>query len=166
MATQLYIAGKISKESSFGKHHWRDEFCAKLQELNGMQLTHLDPLADEKGIQTSRDIFKKDCELIAKCDVFVIFLSNDISVGGSQEILVARYFNKPVIAYAPYGGKFNNATREMFGKVVTDYKDPFVFSTCNKVCGTIEEVAEELKSYKSIQLESLDELLNFSEQPS
>lgn len=162
MATQLYIAGKISKESSFGKHHWRDEFCQKLEELNGMKLTHLDPLAGEGSVMTPQEIFKKDCELIAACDVFVIFLSNDISVGGSQEILIARYYNKPVIAYAPYGGKFNNATREMFGKTVNDYKDPFVFSTCNKVCGTIEEVAAVLKNYEQIQVESFDKLLSFS----
>lgn len=164
MAVQLYIAGKISKESSFGKHHWRDEFCEQLEKMTDMSLEHLDPLSGEAGgvPLTGQEIFKKDCKLIAQCDVFIIFLSDDISVGGSQEILIARYFNKPVIAYAPYGGKFNNATREMFGRTVTDYKDPFVFSTCNKVCGTIEEVAQELKSYKSIQLEDFDQLLSFS----
>lgn len=80
----------------------------------------------------------------------VVYLSDDISVGGSQEILIAKYLNKPVIGFAPYGGKFNGATREMQGKTVHDYKDPFVFSTCDIVCGTIEEVSKAIKRIESI----------------
>ncbi len=96
-------------------------------------------------------IFEKDCRLINQADATLVYLSDDISVGGSQEILIARYLHKPVIGFAPYGGKFNGSKREMLGKTITDYKDPFVFSTCDVVCGELPEVAEALKTIESVK---------------
>jgi hypothetical protein len=142
---KIYVAGKVKKDSSFGTHHWRDAFVEELARLSGVQLENIDPLKEESSEDSPQEIFEKDCRLIQTCDVFVVYLSDDISVGGSQEILIARYFKKPVIGLAPRGGKFNGATREMFGKTITDYKDPFVFTTCDIVCGNLEEVAEALK---------------------
>lgn len=145
---KIYIAGKVSKESQFGTHHWRDEFCTKLAQLSGLELESLDPLKQESGMTDPKQIFAKDCRLISECDVFVVYLSDDISVGGSQEILIARYLKKPVIGLAPKGGKFNGSKKEMLGKIINDYKDPFVFSTCDFVCSTVEEVAQKLQSIK------------------
>lgn len=143
---KIYVAGKISKESSFGTHHWRDAFVDQLSHMSGLSLKNIDPLASENDSLTTLEIFQKDCRLIKQCNIFIVNLTDDISVGGSQEILIARYFKKPVIGLAPKGGKFNEATREMFGKTVTNYKDPFVFTTCDIVCSTVEEIAEILKN--------------------
>lgn len=142
---KIYIAGKVKKDSSFGTHYWREDFMNELIRLSSIKLECLDPLKEEASTTTPEEIFRKDCRLINGCDVFIVYLSDDISVGGSQEILIARFFKKPVIGLAPKGGKFNGATREMQGKNIDDYRDPFVFSTCDIVCETIEEVAEALR---------------------
>lgn len=110
-----------------------------------MKLENLDPLKDEAGLTEPKQIFAKDCRLIKQADTFIVYLSDDISVGGSQEILIARYLKKPVIGYAPFGGKFNGCRKEMLGTVIENYQDPFVFSTCDVVCGTLEEVADTLQ---------------------
>jgi nucleoside 2-deoxyribosyltransferase len=148
---KVYIAGKVSKDSSFGKHHWRDEFCEKISELSGRKLHNLDPSKIDNTIDTPEAIFGADVELISQCDVLVVYLSDDISVGGSQEILIAKYLNKPVIGYAPYGGKFNGCRREHFGRVIEDFKDPFVFATCDVVCGNLEEVGEAIKTIDALK---------------
>ena len=153
---KVYIAGKVSKESSFGTHHWRDRFCEQLQNLSGIDLENLDPLKQEEGMRDYREIFAKDCQLINQCDVFIVYLSDDISVGGSQEILIARYLKKPVLALAPVGGKFNGGRKEMLGQVIENYQDPFVFSTCDVVCGTVEELAEALKATGNIKSQGLN----------
>lgn len=142
---KLYIAGKVMKNSSFGTHYWRDNFCNKLIELSGLDLAHIDPLISETTTMTPEQIFTKNCRQIRDCDVVIAYLSDDIGVGGAQEILIARYLHKPVIGLAPRGGKFNGAKREMFGRLIKDYKDPFVFTTCDIVCDTIEAVAKTLK---------------------
>lgn len=153
---KAYVAGKVSKDSVFGTHHWRDNFCAQLESLSGLQLENIDPLKSETDMTDPWAIFSKDCRLINEADVLIVYLSDDISVGGSQEILIARYLHKPVIGFAPFGGKFNGCRKEMLGKVIENYQDPFVFSTRDVVCGSIEEVGQALKGVQTIRSNGLD----------
>lgn len=153
---KVYVAGKISKDSVFGTHYWRDGFCAELEKLSGINIQNLDPTKSSPNHDDSKFVFGHDSYLISQSDVVIVYLSDDISVGGSQEILIAKYFNKPVIGLAKRGGKFNGATKERFGKVVADFKDPFVFTTCDFVCETSEEMAEKLKAIKTILPKTLD----------
>jgi predicted house-cleaning noncanonical NTP pyrophosphatase (MazG superfamily) len=156
---KIYVAGKVSKDSVFGTHHWRAEFVDTLAKLSGLKLTNLDPTKAEAEAdrQLSHDlIFGSDVFLISQADVMVVYLSDDISVGGSQEILIAKYFNKPVIGLAPKGGKFNGSKRQMFGVEIANYKDPFVFATCDDVCDGIEAVAQSLKTIQRLDVQGID----------
>jgi hypothetical protein len=157
---KIYIAGKVSNNSHFGTHDWRDGFCAELAELSGLELESLDPLKIQTNKMKPEDIFAKDCYLISESDVVVVYLSDDISVGGSQEILIAKYFNKPVIGLAPLGGKFNGNSRKIGGQMVENWRDPFVFSTCDTVCNDIESVARVLKNLDSLEVKNLDMIKN------
>jgi hypothetical protein len=152
---RVYIAGKVSKNSVFGTHHWRDEFCVKLEELSGLNLINLDPVKTSTKLDDPDEIFGCDCFLISSADVVVVYLSDDISIGGSQEILIAKYAHKPVIGLAPLGGKFNGSTKEYAQGTVHNYKDPFVFNTCDKVCATIEEVAAALKTLDALPVKTM-----------
>jgi hypothetical protein len=151
----IYVAGKVSKNSSFGTHDWRDSFCKELETLSDLQLNNLDPTKLGADQSDPSEVFGGDSYLISKCDVLVVYLSDDISIGGSQEILIAKYLNKIVIGLAPLGGKFNGSDKEYFGKIVKNYKDPFVFSSCDVVCVSTKEVAENLKNLKSIKPKTL-----------
>jgi len=152
---KIYVAGKISKDSVFGTHDWRDNFCAELEKLSGVSLQNLDPTKGNVDQNDAAAVFGADSYLISQCDVLVVYLSDDISIGGSQEILIAKYFEKPVIGLARHGGKFNGSDKEYFGKIVKNYKDPFVFTTCDIVCTTIEEVATVLVKVHTITPKSL-----------
>lgn len=151
----VYVAGKISKNSVFGTHDWRDNFCNELSLLSGLSILNLDPTKSGANQNDTKLVFGCDSYLISTCDVLIVYLSDDISIGGSQEILIAKYFKKPVIGLAPLGGKFNGADKEYFGKIVKNYQDPFVFSTCDVVCKDIEEVADVLANLKQIQVKDL-----------
>lgn len=153
---KVYVAGKVSKDSVFGRHDWRDEFCSELEILSGLKMTNLDPTKTSISQSDPELVFGADCHLISGCDVMVVYLSDDISVGGSQEILIAKYFGKPVIGLAPQGGKFNGSTKELFGETITNYRDPFVFTTCDVVCNDVQEVADALKHIDAIQPKNLE----------
>jgi len=154
--TKVYVAGKISKDSVFGTHVWRDNFYAELEKISGLKLENLDPTKAGTDQSDSLLVFGGDSYLISQSDVLIVYLSDDISIGGSQEILIAKYYKIPVIGLARHGGKFNGANKEYFGKIVKDYKDPFVFTTCDVVCKTIEEVAATLKRLETINPKTLD----------
>lgn len=148
---KLYIAGKVSKESVFGTHHWRDNFVGELEKLSGLELSHLDPLAYEPKRYDPQAVFDKDCWLIGQVDCVIVYLSDDISVGGSQEMLIAKYLKKPLIGLAPLGGKFNDPEKVFMGQMIKEYVDPFVYATCDVVCKDAAEVARALKNVKNIQ---------------
>jgi len=152
----MYVAGKISKDSVFGTHDWRDNFCAELEKLSGLAIQNLDPTKTNTDQADSLLVFGADCHLISQCDVLVVYLSDDISIGGSQEILIAKYYKIPVIGLARHGGKFNGADKEYFGKLVKNYKDPFVFTTCDVVCKTVAGVAGSLQRLDEIKPKSLE----------
>ncbi len=156
MTIKAYIAGKVSKDSSFGTHYWRDGFCAELGSLSGITIENLDPTKLEVDQTDPQLVYGADSYLISQSNVLIVYLSDDISVGGSQEILIAKYYKIPVIGLAKYGGKFNGSTKELFGKVIKDYKDPFVFMSCDVVCGTIEEVAEAVKELPKINPKTIN----------
>ncbi len=153
---RVYVAGKVSSNSVFGTHDWRDGFCKELEELSGMDLVNFDPTKTDIDQSNTETVFEGVAYMISQVDVLICYFSDDISVGGSQEVLIAKYFNKPVIGLAPAGGKFNGSTKKYFGKIVNNYKDPFVFSTCDIVCADINEVAEALKRVSSIQPKDID----------
>ncbi len=153
---KIYVAGKISKNSVFGTHYWRDDFCSELEKLSGIKLKNLDPTKSGTDPSDSMLVFGCDSYLISQSDVLIVYLSDDISIGGAQEILIAKYYKIPVIGLARHGGKFNGADKEYFGRVVKNYKDPFVFTTCDIVCKTIEEVADALRGIQNIQPKSLE----------
>jgi hypothetical protein len=153
---KVYIAGKISKDSIFNTHDWRDSFCEELEKLSGVELENLDPTKIGTDQNNPQLVFGGDSYLISQCDVLIVYLSDDISIGGSQEILIGKYFKKPVIGLARFGGKFNGSDKEYFGKIVKNYKDPFVFTTCDVVCKTVEEVAESLKTINNILPKTLE----------
>ena len=152
----IYIAGKVSKDSVFGTHFWRDEFCNVLQKLSGKDMINLDPTKTDVDQSNIDQVFGADAYMISQADAVIVYLSDDISIGGSQEILIAKYFNKPVIGLAPLGGKFNGSSKEYFGKTVHNYRDAFVFTTCDIVCSDIEEVADALRVLESIQPIGID----------
>lgn len=156
MLMKVYVAGKISKNSVFGTHDWRDGFCAELEKLSDVRIENLDPTKTGTDQADSKLVFGADSYLISQSDVLIVYLSDDISIGGSQEILIAKYYKIPVIGLAPHGGKFNGADKEYFGKIVKNYHDPFVFTTCDVVCKTIEEVAETLPKVGEIKPKGLE----------
>jgi len=153
---RIYVAGKVSKDSQFGRHDWRDAFVAELEKLSGLKLFSLDPTKSEVDQSKPALVFGADAYMISRSDVVVVYLSDDISVGGSQEILVAKYFGKPVIGLAPHGGKFNGSSKEYPDGIVENYRDPFVFSTCDVVCESVKGVATALNALDKLRIKSID----------
>lgn len=162
---KVYIAGKVSKDSVFKTHDWRDEFCKSLSQVSGREIINLDPTKERgTGIfdeNDSRLVFGRDLYMIKLSDVVIVYLSDDISVGGSQEMLIAKYFRKPLIGIAPKEGKFNLSVYDNYGVTVKNWVHPFVAETCDVVVATPNEAAQKLsevtdKNFKSKEISVID----------
>lgn len=75
----------------------------------------------------------------------IVYLSDDISVGGSQKMLIAKYYNKPLIGLAQKEEKFNKSEKELYGRIFRKYIDPYVKVSCDYVASNVQEAAAFLK---------------------
>ncbi len=150
---KVYVAGKVSPNSVFGRHDWRGGFCAKLAELSGLEIVNLDPTQSRGDFDLDENdaklILGRDCFMINSADLVIVNLTDDISVGGSQEMLIAKYYCKPLVGIAPKGGKFNKTETEIRGKMFRDWVHPFVAVPCDVVVEDIEGAAEYIKSFSA-----------------
>lgn len=153
---KTYVAGRVSNNSVFGTHDWRDNFLNELSELSDLKFINLDPVKKKDIYENPETVFGGDVYLISQSEVVVVFLTDDVGLGASQEILIAKYYDKPVIGLAPKGGKFNGRTKKIGNIEIKDYKHPFVFSTCDVVCGDVQEVAKALKNLNKIEPMGID----------
>lgn len=147
---RVYVAGKVSPGSSFGKEHWRDEFCFELSRLANLPIRNLDPIQASPDFDLDENrpdmTFGRDCFLIRESDAVIVYLSDDISVGGSQEMLLAKYFSKPLIGIAKNGGKFRGE-KVFRGKTYQNWIHPFVHVPCDVVVEDIQEAAHALRTF-------------------
>ena len=161
MKLKVYIAGKVSKDSVFGTHDWRDGFCSELSQKTGFEIINLDPTKSSEDFELAQNnprlIFGRNCYLQNLADLTVVYLSDDISVGGSQEMLIAKYLKKPLLGIARKEGKFNKSKKESMGKIWDNYLDPYVATSCDKVVEDIDQLANYLKSdYRNSQGKTKD----------
>ncbi|MFH1253426.1 MAG: hypothetical protein V1664_03810 [Candidatus Uhrbacteria bacterium] len=141
---KIYLAGKVSKDSVFQTSFWREPFCRELSKLSGLTIKNLDPTRFEDKKQFDENnadlIFGRDCFMIKSADVVIVYLSDDISVGGSQEMLIAKYFKKPLIGIVPKQSKFFG-DKEIYGRKYKNWLHPFVKLTCDYIVRDIGEAA-------------------------
>jgi nucleoside 2-deoxyribosyltransferase len=145
-SVKLYIAGKIIPNSPYTSGPaWRDSLASELSCLTQYSIVNLDPRkfsSDSLNDQgNSRLIYGRNNYLISRADIVLVNLTDDISVGGSQEMLIAKYYQKPLIGLAPRGGKFNAEVKIVLGKEVHNYIDPYVFCSCDYIAEDIFGVA-------------------------
>jgi hypothetical protein len=153
---KIYVAGKMSAHSGYKTHSWRDDFLKEIAKLSGLSFISYDPVYATKDYKDPEIVFGSDVNMISKVDVVVVYLTNNISVGASQEILIAKYYSKPVIALARPGGKFNLKSKEVVGIVIKNYKHPFVYSTCDVVCDDEQGVADALLKLDQIKVKNIN----------
>lgn len=138
---KAYVAGKVNPDSSMGTSFWRDEFCKNLGKRSETKIVNIDPTSRKTMPFDAKMVFGRDCFLISKSDLVIVNLTDDISVGGSQEMLIAKYFDKPLLGIAKEGGKFVNRQHNDFGRIV-DFVHPFVLATCDAVVRDENEAAD------------------------
>jgi hypothetical protein len=111
--------------------------------MSGLSIENLEPFACEEKLNEGDSllIFGHACALIKDSDMVLAYLSDDISVGGSQEMLIAKYYRKPLISLAPREGKFNKTIKVVKNERYREYLHPFVAVPSDSVVATLDEAA-------------------------
>lgn len=150
---KVYVAGKVSPNSSLGRSDWRDEFCRQLSDKSGFKIMNLDPLGTKEGFKLKEDdsllIYGRNSYMIKSSDIVIVNLTDDISVGGSQEMLISKYYKKLLIGIAPMDKKFRKEEKVINGKSYKNWVDAYVSVVCDAIVEDLDEAAKFIKGYNS-----------------
>ncbi len=166
---KVFFSGRIDPLSAYAAPYWREEMEWKLNSrlknyriIDSCLVKHRNRFLIESRLPIAT-LFAQSCFYIEHSDVLIVNLTNDISVGGSQEMFIARQFNIPVIGIAPRGGKFNRLKYELGGKIYWNWTHPFVDSLCDIVVNDVDELIEVIDHFDEVKTNGLaiiDDALN------
>ena len=77
---KIYVAGKVSPNSSIGGSYWREEFCKQLEEKSGFKILNLDPTSRKSMLFDPQMVFGRDSFFIKNSDLVIVNLTYDISL--------------------------------------------------------------------------------------
>lgn len=163
----IFIAGNMAANPFYKDPNWRSEVYKELDKYIESEIINIDPIDPHVHEDDPQFVFGQDCYLIKNSDIVIVYLTDDISVGASQEMLIAKFFGKHLIGIAPLGGKFSQTSKELLGKIYNNWKHPFVEVVCDAVVGTVKEAAELIKSFTpqkngvSKNIDVIDESINY-----
>ncbi len=145
---KVYLAGKVPKGEEIGSiADWRVKCADIFGQVPSIQLiTPENPTLDEA---LPFAVFGHDCYLIKDADAVVVNAAVKLGVGTSQEMLIAKYFRKPVLSVLPKDTHHRRSNLFMHAGIVADWIHPFIFSTSDIVVEDFKEAAVWLMDYVS-----------------
>jgi hypothetical protein len=144
---KVYLAGSVSKGDKDERKilNWRKDYKQKLSSIE--ELKFLDPSDITKFEGEPLLVFGGDCSYIKKSDLIIVFAGVKIGVGTAQEMLVAKYFRKPVITVLPKDTHHRRSYLNFEGRIVEDWIHPFIFSTSDLIVEKIEDAISWIEEY-------------------
>lgn len=140
---KVYLAGSVPKWDVESKtfYDWRKVYGEKVLDIFP-QATFIDPF--DRNIDESDFflVFWIDCKHIKESDIVIVNAENKLWAGTSQELLIAKYFHKPVITILPKNTKHRKTDLEFKWKIISDWIHPFIYSTSDFIIESIEEISE------------------------
>jgi hypothetical protein len=155
----IYLAGKVPKGDEIGNSiDWRIDLSKKFSELESVKfLSPEDPQLNESFPIL---VFGHDCNLIKEADLLIVNAPSKLGVGTSQEMIVAKYYKKPVVTILPKDTHHRRSNLKMHSFIVKDWIHPFIYATSDIVVENIDEavewVREYIKSYSSKTIKGIE----------
>ena len=154
MKFSIYLAGKVPKGEEVGSFRdWRKEFM-KLTELKRKDfprisgIVYLDPNTFLVSSLKAEDFFGRDVHMVSMCSALVVDATAKLGAGTAQEMLIAKYYRKPVISVVPKNSHYWRKSYYVHNDII-EYRHPFIFSTSDIVVKDFGQAALWLLRYFS-----------------
>ncbi|MCK5415879.1 hypothetical protein KAI92_00460 [Candidatus Parcubacteria bacterium] len=161
---KIYLAGNVpkGKQEVDNFKNWRLDYIKVIEKYFDAEF--IDPFDRVDNEADFFGVFGFDCELIKNSDIIVVNAENKMGVGTSQEMVIAKYFKKPVVIVLPkdsYHRRSNIQIKEVF---IKDWIHPFIFSMSDFILENISEIGsikEDLKSRKIKDILIINESIKY-----
>jgi hypothetical protein len=159
---KIYLAGKIPKGDHERKNFvdWRERYRKAMQKFFDAEF--IDPLARNLDETDPMAVVGKDCRDIKESDFIVVCAEGEMSVGGAQEMVIAKYLKKPVVTVLPKDTTHRRSNITFSGKFVSDWIHPFIFAFSDFIIediGEIEKIKDKILTSKIKDISVINEAI-------
>ncbi len=139
---KIYLAGSIPKGDTESQtfHNWREHYQTVLAPI--FDADFLIPKAGEVDETDAMLVLGKDSLSIKTADLIVANSEDRLGAGTAMELVIAKYFKKPVITVLPKDTYHRRSNVVFEGVTIEDWVHPFIKAFSDFVIEKIENVAE------------------------
>jgi hypothetical protein len=138
---KIYLAGSVPKGTQEEKEfvNWRLRYKLALEKF--LDADFVFPGAGDMDESDYLLIVGKDSRSIKLCDLVIINAEERLGVGTAHEMIIAKYFNKPVITVLPKNSYHRRPEVTFQNKYkVEDWMHPFVHTFSDYIVEKVEDV--------------------------
>ncbi|MFH1749699.1 MAG: hypothetical protein ABH837_02285 [bacterium] len=142
---KIYLAGSVPKgdEEAKGFDDWRNRYKQSLQKF--FDADFIEPYHKELDEGDFLAVVGQDCRHIKESSLVIVNAEEKLGVGTAQELVIAKYFKKPVVSVLPKDTHHRRSNVPFHGKVVEDWIHPFIFTFSDFIVESINEI-EKIKA--------------------
>ncbi len=123
---KITLLGKVPKGDEVRKTFldWKTEYVDLIEkELPEAKILHGDHIRDDKG---SVLVVGHDLWVVKNADVVIVDAREKIGAGTAQEVVMAKYFNVPLVSVIPKDTHHRRSNITFNGKLLEDWVHPFL----------------------------------------
>ncbi len=105
-----------------------------------------DAISDNAGAEL---VVGHDLSMIKQADVCIVDARQKIGAGTAQEMVIAKYFKKPVVVVIPKDTHHRKTNTTFHGEVIDEWIHPFLKVSSDYVAEDIEKAAEWILDYSN-----------------
>ncbi len=148
MPFKICLIGPSPKGDEVRKNwqDWKIKYQQELSKLDGVEFFYGDQWLDETRPFIT---FGHDSDMVKNSDLVVVNAEEKLGAGTAQEILIAKYFSKPVVVVLPKNSAHRKSDIIFNGELITDWIHPFIHSTSDCIVENIGQAVEWISEYQS-----------------
>ena len=116
---------------------WKPEYIEKIAALlPDAEILHGDAISDNVGAEL---VVGHDLALVKEADLIIVDARSKIGAGTAQEMVIAKYFRKPVVAVISRDTHHRRSNVVFDGQVVKDWVHPFLKVSSDYVADSVDD---------------------------
>ncbi|MEK7173190.1 MAG: hypothetical protein AAB723_04200 [Patescibacteria group bacterium] len=142
---KIYLASIVPKgdEETKKLDDWRSRYKQSLCKF--FDADFIDPYHRDLDESDFLAVVGQDCKHIKESSLIIVNAEEKLGVGTAQELVIAKYFKKPVISVLPKDTHHRRSNVFFHGKVVEDWIHPFIFTFSDFIVESVDEI-EKIKA--------------------
>jgi hypothetical protein len=146
MTLKICLLGSIPKGDDVRKNwkDWKLEYKEKLSQIKDIKFIDGDAWRDETK---PLELVGHDSYMIKNADIIIVNSEKKLGAGTAQEMLIAKYFSKPVISIVPKDTHHRKSNIVFDGTKIQDWIHPFILTFSDLIVENIQESVEWIKEF-------------------